>query len=336
MTTTTWPGAASPARAASDRGVVLLRLAGLCLLAHAGLTLFSAVGFATFLAPPLPAWLATPENQAIMQFMFKFGGQTTVVLGALAALLHMASLFGARRTGVVFGIAFAIALTAEYTGTSTGYPFGPYSYTPQLGYLIGGRVPFNIPTSWFYMLYASLAICGRLLPARDDARSRWLWAAVAAVVLTAWDVSMDPAMVATTHWIWHLEDPTGRPAWVAFLTTDFFYGMPITNWLGWLLTGFVVARAMLALVAPSEWARRVSPTQLPLWLYAVNGVLPVAICIGRDMWLAAVAGTIAMAIPLALAVLARRRAPAGEAAATPASGGRAFTSTSATSAMAGD
>ncbi|MDF1505933.1 carotenoid biosynthesis protein [Roseisolibacter sp. H3M3-2] len=312
MSTAAWDPSL-PHPAAERQSATLLRVAGLCLLGHAGLTLFSSVGFATFLAPPYPAWLLTPENQAVMQFMFKFGGQTTVVLGAMTALLHMASLFGARRTGVVFAVAFSLALLSEYTGTSTGYPFGPYSYTPQLGYLIGGRVPFNIPTSWFYMLYASLAICGRLLPARDDLRAKLVWAAVASLVLTAWDVSMDPAMVATTHWIWHLEDPAGKPAWAAFLTTDFFYGMPLTNWLGWLLTGFVVAWAMLALVPPTQWARRVAPTRMPLVLYAINGVLPVAICIGRGLWIAAVAGTVAMAIPLALAVFARRRAPAGEA-----------------------
>ena len=293
----------APERDAASR---LTSLAVMALAAHVALTLFSSLAFATFLAPPLPAWLMTPDNQRVSAFMFRFGGQTTVVLGALAGLLHMAARVGTRRATLTFAVAFVLAFTAEFAGTSTGYPFGPYSYTQQLGYLIGGRVPFNIPTSWFYMLYASLAIVGRLLPARDDSRTRWIWAAAAAVVLTAWDVSMDPAMVATAHWLWHLEDPAGKPAWIAFLTTDFFYGMPITNWLGWLLTGFVVARAMLALVPPSTITRQVSPTSLPLWLYAVNGVLPIAICVGRGLWGAVVAGTIAMAIPLALAIRAGR------------------------------
>ena len=44
-----------------------------------------------------------------------------------------------------------------------GLPFGPYSYTTMLGYRIGGLVPFPIPLSWFYMIYCSLAICGRFL-----------------------------------------------------------------------------------------------------------------------------------------------------------------------------
>ena len=57
--------------------------------------------------------------------------------------------------------------------------------------------------------------------------------------------------------------------------------MPLTNWLGWLAIGCVVARAMLAIVPPSAWAAHVSPSRLPLVLYAVNGLFPILICAGR-------------------------------------------------------
>jgi uncharacterized membrane protein len=282
------------------------RLSQLALVGHVVLLLFSGIAFATFLAPPAPAWLQTPANQKVAAFMFIFGGQTTVVLGALAGVLHAASRLGWRSALGIFVVAFSIALASELTGTTTGYPFGPYSYTTQLGHLIGGRVPFNIPTSWFFMLYSSLAICGRLLAPRDDSASKWRWAALAAVVLTAWDVSMDPAMVATTHWLWHLPSLEGASAFRRLFLSGFFYGMPLTNWLGWLLTGVVVARAMLAIVPPSRWAERVSPSRLPLVLYAANGLLPLLICAGRGMWWAVALGTAAMAIPLVLA--ARRPA----------------------------
>jgi putative membrane protein len=55
---------------------------------------------------------------------------------------------------------------------------------------------------------------------------------------------------------------------------------------------------MLAIVPPSVWATKVSPHRLPITLYAVNGLLPLAICFRQDMVLAGVLGTIAMAIPL--------------------------------------
>jgi putative membrane protein len=172
---------------------------------------------------------------------------------------------------------------------------------------VAGLVPFNIPTSWSYMLYASLAICGRLLRPADDARTKLRWAIAAAAVLTAWDVSMDPAMVRTGHWTWRLPAEEGLSPLGRVLLSDAFYGMPLSNWLGWLITGAVVARAMLAVVPPSAWARGVSPSGFPLALYAVNGVLPVAICARWDMPWAAALGALAMLVPLGLALARGRR-----------------------------
>ena len=299
--------AASTIGTASPRSTTMLRVASLALIAHAGLSLFSAFAFTTFLAPPPSAWLQTPRNQEVLAFMFTYGGQTTVVLGAIAGLGFLAHCVGVRHALVVFAISFSLSLTAELTGTSTGYPFGVYSYTDQLGYKIAGLVPFNIPTSWFYMLVASLAICGRLLPARDDNTSRWWWAMIAGLVLTAWDVSMDPAMVKTRHWLWNVPELTSHSPLARFIGTPFFFGMPLTNWLGWLLTGVLVARAMLSIVPPSVWTSRVSPYRFPLLLYAVNGFLPIGICLGQDMIVAGVLGTAAMVLPLALALRAAPR-----------------------------
>ena len=308
---TAFPPPAEPARESRTA----LRVATACLVGHAALSIFSAYAFSTFLTGTPPAWLQTPTNQAVLRVAWAFGPATTVVLGALAGLLHAAGKLGGRRALAVFVVAFTISLGAELLGTSTGYPFGAYSYTTQLGYRVLGLVPFNIPTSWFFMVYCSLAICGRLLRVADDARTKWKWAALGGVVLTAWDVSMDPAMVKTTHWLWHLDDPATQSPLARLFLGDIFYGMPLSNWLGWLLTGTIVARAMLALVPPSAFAARVSPSNFPLVLYAVNGVLPIAICARNGMWWAVLFGTLAMAVPVLLAVLkGERRATSDEAA----------------------
>jgi putative membrane protein len=240
--------------------------------------------------------------------MFRFGGQTTVVLGAVAAFAHAFSRLGARKATLLFLVAFSISLGTELAGTATGVPFGPYSYSTQLGYLLGGRVPFSIPTSWFFMLYASLAITGRLVKADDSPRGRIFWAGVATLVLTAWDVSMDPAMVSTNHWLWHLPDTHSAGVVERLLLSNLFHGMPLMNWVGWLLSGFVIARVMVELVPPSAWRRDVSCTSVPLVLYTMNGVFPILICAGRHMWDVAVLGTLAMTLPLLLALRAGRDA----------------------------
>lgn len=280
------------ARAQRHRPAALAhRLAPPLLVAHVVLILFSTIALTTFLAGPPPEWLQTETNQRVLRFGWKYSGPTYVVLGALAALAHAAARSSWMRATVLLGAGTLISLGAELLGTSTGLPFGPYSYTSLLGWRVAGLVPFPIPLSWFYMLYASLAILGRLLPPRDDRWSKLRWAMLAGLVLTAWDVAMDPAMsFATPHWVWH--------------TRGFFYGMPLLNWFGWWLTGSVIARAMLAILPPSAFAARVSPSHFPLVLYAVNGVFPIAICLRHELWWAAGLGTLAMAVPLVMAARA--------------------------------
>ena len=291
------PAADDPMRRLARRAVSPL------LWAHVLLIVFSTAALVTFLADPSPAmreWLAREPNATAYRLGWTYSGPTYVVLGFLAALAHAIWRLGGRRVVAMFAVASAVALASELLGTSTGYPFGGYSYTPLLGYRILGLVPFPIPISWTFILYCSLAMCGRLLPARDDGRTRLVWAVAGGAILTAWDVAMDPAMVRTAHWIWH--EP-GQ-----------FYGMPWTNWIGWLATGTVIAWLMLRFVPPSEFAARVAPTRFPLVLYAINGLMPIAICFRHGLVWAGVFGTLAMALPVALALLAgargRGRSPA--------------------------
>ncbi len=269
---------------------------------HTALIVFSTIALVTFVAdlltgqatPELQRWIQQEPNATVYRIGWTFSGPTYIVIGVVAALAHAVWLFGGRRAALMFGIASLIALGSELLGTSTGYPFGGYRYTDMLGYRILGLVPFPIPISWTYILYCGLAMCGRLLPARDDVRTRMVWALVAGLILTAWDVAMDPAMVVTSHWIW--------------LEPGQFYGMPWTNWIGWLVTGTVIAWVMMLVVKPSEFARRASPERFPIWLYAVNGIMPIAICARYGFTWAVVFGTLAMAIPVVLALRAGRPA----------------------------
>ena len=272
----------------------LTRTAAILLWIHGALIVFSTAALVTILAGQPPEWMTREPALTVYVYGWRFSGPSYVIIGAIAALLHAAGKLGWRRAIGLAVVGFLISLAAELTGTKTGLPFGPYSYTPLLGYRILGRVPFPIPMSWFYMLYCSLAMCGRFLTVNDSQIARWRWAAIAGLVLTAWDVSMDPAMtVATNHWIWH--------------TPGFFYGMPLINWFGWWLTGTLVSRAMLAVAAPSAIARTVSPATFPLVLYALNGVMPIALCLRHALWWAGILGAVTMAIPLWLSV--RRRSP---------------------------
>ncbi len=303
MTGSFLPAADGDARARAVAGGTATGLIWL----HAALIVFSTAAMVTFLANPsaeTQAWLAREPNATVYRIAWKFSGPTYVVAGFLAAVAHAMARLGVRpRVVAMFVTVSLLALASELLGTHTGYPFGGYAYTEMLGHRILGLVPFPIPISWACILYCSLAMCGRLLPARDDLPTRLRWAAAGAFILTAWDVAMDPAMVKTFHWVW--TEPGA------------FYGMPYTNWLGWLATGFVLSLVMLRFVPPTAFAARVSPTRLPLVLYALDGIMPVAICLRHGMFWAAGLGTLAMGLPLLLGLGRSARATGKRAAASP-------------------
>ncbi len=281
---------------------------------HLALIAFSTLAMLTILNGPPQPWLTEEPHATAMRLGWKYSGQTYVTLGALAALFHASRALGLGRAVALMFAASLITLCAELLGTSLGLPFGEYHYSELLGYRIGGLVPYPIPISWFYMLYACLAICGRVLEASDTNRGKWKWAVVAALLLMAWDVSMDPAMVQTAHWVWgsgqQFRD-AGLPAWlVSYFTKDVFYGMPLSNWGGWFLTGLVVARVMLWIVPPTAVRDSVSPSLLPLALYLANGIMPVALSFRDGMLWAGVLGAVLMVAPVGLAVLRPRSASA--------------------------
>ena len=70
--------------------------------------------------------------------------------------------------------AIGISLASELLGTSTGFPFGHYTYLNGLGYKVAGLVPFTIPLSWFYLGLSSLLLArGGLLSQTGPGRYFW-------------------------------------------------------------------------------------------------------------------------------------------------------------------
>lgn len=275
---------------------------------HLALIAFATAAMVTILAGEFPVWMQGPYTATVYQFGWKYSGQTYILLGSFAALLHSAPRFGWRRALLLFVASSGVALLSELGGTNVGLPFGHYHYTPMLGYMIAGDVPYSIPISWYYMLYCCLAFCGALLVADDRNATKWRWALVAGAFLTAWDVPMEVQMtnVAPAHWVWDLDK---FPAWVPeWLGGPIFYGMPLSNWIGWYVTGVLVSRLMLAIVPPSIWSATTAGLAFPMVLYATNGIMPIATTARHGYWWAVILGTLAMGAPLWLVWRARRRA----------------------------
>jgi uncharacterized membrane protein len=90
--------------------------------------------------------------------------------------------------------------------------------------------------------------------------------------MTAWDLAMDPRMVASGHWEW--EEP------------GMYFGVPLQNYWGWWLTIFVTFILFLSLgrVTPEKLAtsdRRFE--RLAVILYAIAGLSTVIVCLRTDL-----------------------------------------------------
>jgi uncharacterized membrane protein len=143
------------------------------------------------------------------------------------SLTHCTALEGLARTSLFFAISAIVSYLMEEIGVRTGLIYGVYHYSDLLGPKLG-HVPVIIPLAWFMMIYPSWMVA-RALVRGVDTRSmlgRTALAAVAACVMTAWDVVMDPGMAAAGNWVW---EQGGA-----------YFGVPHRNYLGWLATTFLV------------------------------------------------------------------------------------------------
>jgi uncharacterized membrane protein len=189
----------------------------------------------------------------------------TVLAFAAASVTHAVATRGSAWAGRLVLVVVPWAFAAEALGVATGFPFGHYSYAHSLGPLLAG-VPLLVPLAWLMMAYPCL-LMARALTTKYLAASR-NWARTAAVAalsggaLAAWDIFLDPQMVAAGHWTWSHPSP-GLPG---------IDDVPLTNLGGWLLVAVLLMAVLdLALPDKAEPAGRlqlVAPATLLGWTWA--------------------------------------------------------------------
>lgn len=236
-----------------------------CLIGHVVSMAFGLAGL--LLVMPHPEFLQyVPAGPTLFEWSMAGGGVAYIVLGAIAVALYAYRTLGLG-TWLAFMVpAVGLSLTSELLGTSTGFPFGHYSYLSGLGYKIGGLVPFTIPLSWFYLGLSSYLLArgglarhtktGVALPLGGLRQIAAIL--VGATLLTSWDFVLDPAMSQTAMPFWHWHQAGA------------FFGMPYQNFAGWLGTG-----ALFMAVAAILWRKRVftfpqASLMLPFWIYLSN------------------------------------------------------------------
>ncbi len=241
----------------------------ICLATHIASMLFGLAGILIVLPNPDIIACLPPLGQTAFQWSMAGGGVAYILFGAATMLLYAYRTFGIRTTLGFLIPAVCISLCSELLGTRTGFPFGEYYYLSGLGYKIAGLVPFTIPLSWFYMGLSCylLARAGLRIQVKAGWWRHLLALAMGAVLLTAWDLVLDPAMSQASLPFWQF-DEVGK-----------FFGMPYRNLSGWIGTGLLFMSIAAFLWRKTTLA--LSPVQLtvPLSIYLVNFLFGAAITI---------------------------------------------------------
>lgn len=275
------------------------RITWLFLTFHVVALVFGVVGITVAIANPT-LWANSELGRMVFSFGTRWGGGLANVLGAVTMFLYGLSAVGLRRTTIFAGVSVISSLAAELIGTSTGWPFGNYSYTSGLGYKVFDRVPFTIPPSWFTIGFATYLIANRFLAIWFPRGPRWLAVPGGVFLLVVWDLALDPAMahqsLATRFWIWHVTGP--------------YFGMPVINLVGWALTGLwftTLSRLLWRADPPSS----LQPS-LPLAVYLANLAFASALCLTVGLWQPVMLAMLLGALPALLILRSPGRDQGGD------------------------
>jgi uncharacterized membrane protein len=199
---------------------------------------------------------------------------TTTVLTALARSLPFQNLFGA---GAIIGI---ISGGAHLLGATAAIPFGPYSYTRNAGQDLIYPLPGSIPVLWVLIVLTSRGAARSVMRRWRTTPNYGYWLISLTLVLILWiDLSLEPfATVIHKYWIWA---PTKMP-----LT---WFGAPLVNFLGWLLTGSLI----VGFVTPFLLRKNpvpAPPEYLSVTVWCVLQLVLANACAAHQLWAAAEVG----------------------------------------------
>jgi uncharacterized membrane protein len=212
------------------------------------------------------------------------------VFAFLACFLLAASLdLGWRRALGFGGCAWSVAWLSEFSSTRTGVPFGHYQYTG----LTRGRelyiadIPFVDALSFTFLAYAAFCLARVALAGREP--SAWTLALVTGVLMMALDIVIDPLAVRGDRWF------LGRI--FTYTTPGIYFGVPLSNFVGWVIVGTVGVGLYLFLVPRGSGQRAWPGVALYYGVLGFNLVVTMWI----DEWLMAGVGA-ALHAAIALAI----------------------------------
>lgn len=146
------------------------------------------------------------------------------ILSAAASFLRAWLVTSLRYAAAFFGVAASVGLLAEFLGGRVPVFGSTYHYHEVLQPMLLGTVPVFVPLAWYFLAFQSLLVLRHWRPA--FAAAPLARAAAPALLLTGFDVMLDPLATALGLWTWH-----ERGA---------FFGVPLLNFAGWFVVGMCI------------------------------------------------------------------------------------------------
>jgi len=144
-----------------------------------------------------------------------------VVLFALPSFWAVRWWLGWRDGSILIVALGAYALLIEASAILTGFPYGHFGYSDLLGYRILGLVPWTVAFAWTPLILGAHAV------AANAVKSVAARIVLTTLILTLFDVVLDPGAVLLGFW--------------QYEGGGWFYGVPVSNFVGWLTSGSVGA-----------------------------------------------------------------------------------------------
>jgi putative membrane protein len=163
------------------------------------------------------------------------GSYVSTFLIALPSTVTLFRYLGPRRATLSLLVLSLFAYAIESLGVATGFPYGRFYYGDALGPTVAGLVPFLLPLSYVPLVVGAAA-------AAWGGGSRPLHVTYATLILVWMDAVLDPGAASLGFWVW----PEG----------GIYYGVPPSNFAGWLLSG---AAATTLLLATGRWSETPGP-----------------------------------------------------------------------------
>ena len=184
------------------------------------------------------------------------GSYVSTLLIALPSAVALFRYLGPRRATLSLLAISILAYAIEAIGVTTGLPYGTFYYGDALGPRLAGIVPYLLPLSYAPLVVGAVAVAW-------GTRLRLLHVVHATLLLVWIDAVLDPGAASLGFWVW----PQG----------GVYYGVPLSNYAGWLLSG---ALATTLLLTTGRWSETPRPALLDSATIATSFWTGVAILSG--------------------------------------------------------